>query len=157
MGKRGYILILIVLSLLLASCSRLTKTVSNDSKLPDEELIPSEDTEIIAGGVPPEETIPLENELPALLESTPYPPLILRSGGGGGGGGGGGVGSSAVTVGGGGTETIPAAPEAPVVPATTSDDSICTNAQNDNLCDGLDVAYGEGYKALCCSEHGACC
>ncbi len=35
--------------------------------------------------------------------------------------------------------------------------NICQNAQSGGLCDGLDVAYGEGYKAACCSEHSLCC
>lgn len=38
-----------------------------------------------------------------------------------------------------------------------TDQTICQNAQNDNLCDGLDVTYGEGYRTLCCSEHSLCC
>ena len=35
--------------------------------------------------------------------------------------------------------------------------STCQNAQNDGLCTGLDIAYGAGYQAACCSEHGLCC
>jgi hypothetical protein len=38
-----------------------------------------------------------------------------------------------------------------------SDNTICQNAQNGSLCDGLDVLYGEGYKASCCTEHSLCC
>lgn len=33
----------------------------------------------------------------------------------------------------------------------------CQNAQNNELCDGLDIAYGSGYESACCSEHGLCC
>lgn len=62
-------------------------------------------------------------------------------GGGGSGGGAGSAGGSAV--GGGGTEY--------------TNQVICQNAQNDNLCNGLDVTYGEGYRTLCCSEHSLCC
>lgn len=45
--------------------------------------------------------------------------------------------------------------EAPV--EYTTDLTICTNAQNSGLCNGLDIAYGEGYKVACCSERGLCC
>ena len=38
-----------------------------------------------------------------------------------------------------------------------SDFSICQNAQNNGLCGGLDIAYGAGYQAACCSEHVLCC
>ncbi len=65
-----------------------------------------------------------------------------RSGGGGSGGGGGGGG------GGSGTTTTP---------EFSTDKTICQNAQDSSLCDGLDITYGEGYKALCCSEHSLCC
>lgn len=40
---------------------------------------------------------------------------------------------------------------------TFSDYSICLNANNNGLCDGLDIVYGLGYKAACCSEHTLCC
>jgi hypothetical protein len=33
----------------------------------------------------------------------------------------------------------------------------CFNAQDSGLCDGLDLVFGVGYKALCCSEQGMCC
>ena len=33
----------------------------------------------------------------------------------------------------------------------------CTNAQNGDLCGGLDLTYGEGYKTACCLERSLCC
>ena len=41
--------------------------------------------------------------------------------------------------------------------SSVSSSSICQNAQNGGLCEGLDIVYGEGYQAECCSEHGLCC
>lgn len=38
-----------------------------------------------------------------------------------------------------------------------ADFNSCQNAQNGGLCGGLDLAYGAGYQAACCSEHGLCC
>lgn len=38
-----------------------------------------------------------------------------------------------------------------------SSEVICQNAQNAQLCNGLDIVYGEGYRAACCSEHSLCC
>jgi len=35
--------------------------------------------------------------------------------------------------------------------------AVCENAQTDDLCSGLDVVFGTGYEAACCSEHGFCC
>lgn len=35
--------------------------------------------------------------------------------------------------------------------------AVCQNAQNDDFCDGLDIVFGVGYKASCCSEHNLCC
>jgi hypothetical protein len=43
------------------------------------------------------------------------------------------------------------------VSASLTDRTICQNAANGELCDGLDIAYGEGYKGACCSEFGLCC
>ena len=43
------------------------------------------------------------------------------------------------------------------LPSTFSDSGICQNAQYGGLCAGLDIAYGVGYQAACCSEHGLCC
>ena len=40
-------------------------------------------------------------------------------------------------------------------PISTS--SICQNAHNNSLCDGLDLVYGTGYRASCCGEHSLCC
>ena len=45
-----------------------------------------------------------------------------------------------------------------VVPGlSTSSQEACQNAETNGLCDGLDIVYGQGYKAVCCSEHGLCC
>ena len=38
-----------------------------------------------------------------------------------------------------------------------SSQSVCQNAESNGLCGGLDIVYGIGYKAACCSEHGLCC
>jgi uncharacterized protein YpmB len=38
-----------------------------------------------------------------------------------------------------------------------TDQVICQNAQNSDLCEGLDIAYGLDYRKLCCSEHTLCC
>ncbi len=35
--------------------------------------------------------------------------------------------------------------------------SECQNAQDLGLCSGLDIYFGQGYRAACCSEHGLCC
>ncbi len=40
---------------------------------------------------------------------------------------------------------------------STSSQDVCQNAESNGLCDGLDIVYGIGYKAVCCSEHGLCC
>ena len=42
-------------------------------------------------------------------------------------------------------------------PLSFSNSNTCQNAQNNGLCAGLDIAYGSGYQAACCSEHGLCC
>ena len=45
-----------------------------------------------------------------------------------------------------------------IAPASSfSDLTICQNAQDSGLCDGLDIIYGSGYKTACCSEHSLCC
>lgn len=97
-------------------------------------------------------------ELPSIKEETGIFSKIKKifglntstsggTGGGGGSGGGGGGGSSGGSSSGGtGGGT-----------GFSTEQTICQNAQNGNLCDGLDVAYGGGYKALCCSEHSLCC
>lgn len=41
--------------------------------------------------------------------------------------------------------------------ATLSDATICQRAQGGALCEGLDVLYGSGYSAACCSEWSVCC
>lgn len=38
-----------------------------------------------------------------------------------------------------------------------SSQNICQNADDNGLCDGLDIVYGVGYKAACCGEYGLCC
>jgi len=35
--------------------------------------------------------------------------------------------------------------------------NICQNAETGGLCPGLDVLFGTGYQAACCSEHVLCC
>src|SRR3989338_10679109 len=40
---------------------------------------------------------------------------------------------------------------------TKSSQNVCQSAQNNGLCSTLDPAYGNGYEAACCSEHGLCC
>jgi len=66
-------------------------------------------------------------------------------GGGGSGGGSSGGGNGGGSAGGSGGAVV------------YTDITICQNAQNDNLCNGLDITYGEGYRTLCCSEHNLCC
>ena len=41
--------------------------------------------------------------------------------------------------------------------STTSSSSVCQTADDDGLCDGLDLVFGEGYRAACCSEFSLCC
>ncbi|MFH1053794.1 MAG: hypothetical protein V1740_05255 [Candidatus Woesearchaeota archaeon] len=38
-----------------------------------------------------------------------------------------------------------------------ADHGICDNAHTYELCDGLDLAFGEGYKSACCVTFGSCC
>lgn len=33
----------------------------------------------------------------------------------------------------------------------------CQNAQDNDLCEGLDIVYGLGYRQACCNEYGLCC
>lgn len=42
-------------------------------------------------------------------------------------------------------------------PSTFTNAATCQNAQDNGLCSGLDLVYGRGYQAACCSEHGLCC
>jgi len=44
-----------------------------------------------------------------------------------------------------------------VVIESITDISICQIADDAELCDGLDIFPGEGYKYACCVEHGLCC
>lgn len=39
----------------------------------------------------------------------------------------------------------------------TSSSNICQNAEDDGLCDVLDIVFGVGFKAACCSEQSLCC
>ena len=39
----------------------------------------------------------------------------------------------------------------------STDQTTCQNAENGDLCEGLDILFGEGYQAACCSEHELCC
>jgi len=34
---------------------------------------------------------------------------------------------------------------------------ICQNAEDEDLCSGLDIVFGQGYRATCCEEYGMCC
>ncbi len=48
--------------------------------------------------------------------------------------------------------------KAKVLPGSpVSSQTACQNAETNGLCDGLDIVYGIGYKAACCSEHVLCC
>tara|TARA_Y100000034_G_scaffold119822_1_gene161992 strand:+ start:639 stop:1049 length:411 start_codon:yes stop_codon:yes gene_type:complete len=69
----------------------------------------------------------------------------LTVGGAGGGSGGGGGGSS------GGTSN------GDTIGESGTDQTICQNAQTNELCKGLDLTYGQGYQTACCSEHSLCC
>ena len=40
---------------------------------------------------------------------------------------------------------------------TTSSNTICQNAEDNELCDGLNIVFGEGYKEACCSEYPPLC
>jgi len=42
-------------------------------------------------------------------------------------------------------------------PSYFTDFNVCQTAQNNGLCAGLDIVYGTGYQATCCSEHILCC
>ena len=88
-------------------------------------------------------------------------PIRRFFGGGGGAGGGGGVASGSGGGGGAGGEVATPAtvtPSAEPTPETkVSDKTVCQNAQGSNLCNGLGVAYGNGYQQLCCQEQGLCC
>ena len=41
--------------------------------------------------------------------------------------------------------------------SSISSQDTCQNAQDNSLCDGLDLVYGTGYQSACCSEHSLCC
>ena len=47
------------------------------------------------------------------------------------------------------------APEA--IEELTADEDVCENAQTFNLCDGLDLTYGDGYREICCGDYNLCC
>ena len=40
---------------------------------------------------------------------------------------------------------------------SVSSQNVCQNAQSNDLCDGLNIVYGIGYKDACCSEYSLCC
>jgi len=83
-------------------------------------------------------------QLPGEEKETGATPTAGGSGGAGGWGGGGGAGAGGGEGGAAGTEYV-------------SDKTICQNAQNNDLCNGLDLTYGQGYRTTCCSEHNLCC
>ena len=39
----------------------------------------------------------------------------------------------------------------------SSSSPICQDAEDNGLCDGLDLVYGAGYQAGCCTEYSLCC
>jgi len=41
--------------------------------------------------------------------------------------------------------------------SSTSSSDICQNAESSGLCEGLDIVFGEGYMASCCSNYELCC
>ena len=45
------------------------------------------------------------------------------------------------------------------IPETASpvEKGICEDASANNLCEGLDIAYGEGYQEGCCTDYNICC
>lgn len=56
------------------------------------------------------------------------------------------------------THTVSGTLKAKVVEGSSlSSQSICQDAETNGFCDGLDIVYGEGYMATCCSEHTLCC
>lgn len=44
-----------------------------------------------------------------------------------------------------------------VAGSSVSSQSVCQNAQDSGLCSGLDIVFGAGYQAACCSEYSLCC
>ncbi len=40
---------------------------------------------------------------------------------------------------------------------TASSSSTCQNADDNGLCDGLDIVFGVGYRNACCCEYSLCC
>ena len=44
-----------------------------------------------------------------------------------------------------------------ITESATSSLNICQNAETGGLCPGLDILFGTGYQAACCSEHSLCC
>ena len=56
------------------------------------------------------------------------------------------------------THTITGALRTKIVEGqSVSSQNICQNAQDNDLCDGLDIVYGIGYRAACCGEFILCC
>lgn len=87
--------------------------------------------------------------VPEIIENGETITEITSDGGitGGTGGGGGGGGSGASSPGGADSNGI----------EYYTSQQICQNAQTDDLCNGLDITYGEGYRTVCCSEYNLCC
>ena len=81
----------------------------------------------------------------------------LFTGTGNGGGSGGGSGGSGGSGGGSSGSSGEDSSGGNGVTENVTDQIICQNAQNNNLCNGLDLTYGEGYQTICCSEHNLCC
>lgn len=41
--------------------------------------------------------------------------------------------------------------------SSAADQQICQNAESAGFCPGLDIVFGSGYQAACCSEYVLCC
>ena len=140
MQKRGSFFIVFIILLVIIVGLALVYIFKDKNNDLSEDISENEDI------VEQESGVGETNEGVAQSFTEPLTEVAESSTSGGGGGGGGGGGTTPST---GDTE------EPEEEPDTNS--LICQNAQDDELCDGLNVAYGDGYKTLCCSEHRLCC
>ena len=53
--------------------------------------------------------------------------------------------------------SIAALVEGEVQAPGAADEGICQNAQDAELCFGLDIVFGSGYQSACCSSYTLCC
>lgn len=144
--KRGVIVFAVLLTLISGCSSFKEGTTVNNTAYNEQELNETEE-------IPPAGT-PIIYEAKEVNETSGTGQGDYRPGSGGGGAGGGGGGGA----GGEGSATTSSEGSSVSTPESKlSDKTICQNAQNDNLCSGLGVAYGNGYQELCCQEHGVCC